>query len=77
MWFIRLADQENKSQTHCEWCSGCLDCRHLRLARVQGRDRRGLINKDLKDGGLYVCDTCYAARDLIEAAIILRPLVSA
>ena len=59
-------------QDHCEWCTRCDACAHSRSARIAGTSvRRAQVERQ---GGLYVCDTCYAARELIEAAIVLGNL---
>ena len=59
------------SQDHCEWCTKCPDCARFRTERIDGTSARRTGDGQ---GGLYVCDTCYAARELIEAAIVLGSL---
>ena len=59
------------SQYHCEWCTKCKACATFRSERIAGTSDRVRIEGH---GVLYVCDTCYAARELIEAAIVLGNL---
>ena len=60
------------SQDHCEWCTKCKACATFRPERIDGTSAvRARVDGQ---GVLYVCDTCYAARELIEAAIVLGGL---
>ena len=58
-------------QDHCEWCTRCNACARFRTERIDGTSARRTGGGQ---GGLYVCDACYAARELIEAAIVLGNL---
>jgi len=59
-------------QDHCGWCTRCNACARFRVERIDGTSARFALGEG--QGGLYVCDTCYDARELIEAAIVLGNL---